>query len=89
MHMTDAEMLSFGEVRCLLVNGSKRIRRDASAFKTTSFLVSITTNGNTFSNKIPVVVYDSACTDCVRNNQAFHCRQKVHNNKCVVLERAL
>jgi hypothetical protein len=87
VYMTEADMVSFGEVRCPLASGNTRKRRDLSAAPSSSFLVSITTNGNTFSNKIPVVVYDSACTDCFHINWAFNCKQKVIYNKCVsVLE---
>ncbi|CAG2244866.1 unnamed protein product [Mytilus edulis] len=80
--MTDAELVSFSEVRCPIQNGNKRKRRDVSSFQPVGFLVSITNNGNAFSNKIPIVVYDSSCTNCFLDNGVFICNQK--DNICVV-----
>ncbi|XP_071177284.1 von Willebrand factor D and EGF domain-containing protein-like [Mytilus edulis] len=80
--MTDAELVSFGEVRCQLPHGTNRRRRDIAITQPTGFLVSVTTNGNMFSNKVPVVIFDSSCTDCFLKNGSFTCSQK--DNICIV-----
>lgn len=86
VHLLTARMESFAEITCPLPdNLGNRKRRSTQPLSPKAFLVSITSNGNSFSNQIPVIIYDSACSDCQIIGTSMKCNPR--NNICVIQDK--
>ncbi|CAG2240486.1 unnamed protein product [Mytilus edulis] len=86
VHLITARMESFAEITCPLPDNLRnRKRRSTDPLSPKAFLISITTNGNSYSNQIPVIIFDSACSDCEIIGTSMKCNPK--NNICVVQDK--
>lgn len=71
-------MESFAEILCPLPDTVRnRKRRSTGPLSPKAYLISITTNGNSFSNQIPVIIFDSACSECEIIGTSMKCNPKV------------
>ncbi|CAG2253686.1 unnamed protein product [Mytilus edulis] len=85
-HLLNARMISFAEIACPLPDNLRnRKRRSTDPLSPKAFLISITTTGKSFSNQMPVIIYDSACSDCEITGTSMKCNLK--NNICVVEDK--
>ncbi|XP_063402152.1 uncharacterized protein LOC134686412 [Mytilus trossulus] len=79
-------MISFAEIACPLPDNLRnRKRRSTDPLSPKAFLISITTTGKSFSNQMPVIIYDSACSNCEITGTSMKCNPK--NNICIVEDK--
>jgi hypothetical protein len=74
--ITPAVLKTFGEVQCQIPQ-QKRKRRSTGSSRYTVYMVSVTNNGESYSDGVPYVVYDSSCRECYISNTFIVCNQRV------------
>ena len=84
--ITPAVLKTFGEVHCQIPQ-QKRKRRSTGSSRYTVYLVSVTNNGESYSDGVPYVVYDSSCRECYISDTFIVCNQRVRKKLELKKER--
>ena len=84
--ITPAVLKTFGEVQCQIPQ-QKRKRRSTGSSRYTVYLVSVTNNGESYSDGVPYVVYDSFCRECYISDTFIVCNQRVRKKLELKKER--
>ncbi|CAG2212092.1 unnamed protein product [Mytilus edulis] len=78
---TTGQMENIGEVKCL-VSVNRRRKRSTTNETIQYYLVSVTNDGVTYSDSVPLILYDTSCYTCTTTDSNVNCQ--LRSDICVV-----
>lgn len=73
---TTGQMENIGEVKCP-VSVNRRRKRSTTNETIQYYLVSVTNDGVTYSDSVPLILYDTSCYTCTTTDSNVNCQLRV------------